>query len=57
MASNKTQKEKDESDLRFSISGAGVITVSSSDILKSKRARRQIEALGELKRKKILGNF
>ncbi|MCU7853907.1 MAG: hypothetical protein KZQ80_17035 [Candidatus Thiodiazotropha sp. (ex Monitilora ramsayi)] len=54
MSDNNAQKDRDNKILRFSIKGAGVLNVSSSDILKSKNAQNQIKALGELKKKHIL---
>lgn len=54
MPDNKDQKDRDNHILRFNIRGAGVLNVSSSDILRSKNAKEQIKALGELKRRRIL---
>ncbi|MEW8606836.1 MAG: hypothetical protein AB2594_19075 [Candidatus Thiodiazotropha sp.] len=55
MSNTKSQKERDEHHLlKFNISGAGVLNVSSSDILKTDIAKKQIETLGKLKKKHIL---
>ncbi len=50
----KPSTTEKESGVMFHISGAGVISVNSSELVKSEKAKKQIEALERIKQKKLL---
>lgn len=53
MNSKPAKKQRSGYQAKMTISGPGVIHVSSSEIIKTDEAKRQIAALGELKRIKV----
>ena len=48
------EKKASEFEAKITFSGAGVLHIKSSDLVKTQRAKKQIEALGELKKKGFL---
>jgi hypothetical protein len=51
---NATKAIVPDKGVNVHISGAGVISVNSSDLIKSEEARKQIDALERMKKKKLL---
>lgn len=48
------QKEVSPFEPKITFSGAGVLHIKSTEIVKTQQAKKQIEALGELKKKGFL---
>lgn len=48
MDHKSAQQDKESFEAKITFSGAGVLHIKSSDLVKTQQARRQIEALGKL---------
>jgi hypothetical protein len=53
---DKNDKKTTDFEPNITFSGAGVLHVKSSDIIKTENAKKQIEALGKLKEKGFLAS-
>jgi len=53
----ESKKAKERFSARVSISGAGVLHVRSSDILRTREAKRQLQALKKIKDKGLIGRL
>ncbi|MCK5355850.1 MAG: hypothetical protein KAJ63_12075 [Methyloprofundus sp.] len=56
MSEKIKQKEASEFEAKITFSGAGVLHIKSSELVKTQRAKKQIAALGELKQKGFLAS-